>query len=285
MKVALFLDVDKTLTINFIQNEYASALGCEAEYGAIEASFQDTNIGSKGFGEEIIKLFAKHNFNLDSASKFYDKIELQPHTHQLLLLAKEGVHIYLVSSGPSYYINSLAKKYNIPESNICCSEYRFKGKNGIISHCNAVTDGGKASFVREKSRDYDITIGIGDHPEFDGPFLSMCHFGFLTTKTDKYYYLPSFEQIVTTIIELASNKSKTTPPPNENLDVGNMSIIELQKSIRIKDLWKFATIIVTALVLAGTSGYFFKDFLEGITKSNSIEAIDTNSANSGSSSN
>jgi hypothetical protein len=39
MKVGLFLDVDNTLTKNYIQEEYAILLGCHKDYLDIESNF------------------------------------------------------------------------------------------------------------------------------------------------------------------------------------------------------------------------------------------------------
>ncbi len=56
MEVALFLDGDKKLTKNFIQEEYAKFLGCENECRDIESDFQK-NEASVEFGEWLISLF------------------------------------------------------------------------------------------------------------------------------------------------------------------------------------------------------------------------------------
>ena len=62
MKVGLFLDVDKTLTKNFIQQEYAKLLGCENDYRYIESEFQNGKISSLEFGERIIDILVLPGF-------------------------------------------------------------------------------------------------------------------------------------------------------------------------------------------------------------------------------
>ncbi len=54
MKIAVFLDVDRTLTRDYIQQEYARALECEPEYLEVETRLQSQEITSTEFGERII---------------------------------------------------------------------------------------------------------------------------------------------------------------------------------------------------------------------------------------
>jgi hypothetical protein len=61
MRIAVFLDVDKTLTKDLIQQEYAKVFGCEPEYLALEAEFQSKRDSTK-FGMELIRLFASQGF-------------------------------------------------------------------------------------------------------------------------------------------------------------------------------------------------------------------------------
>jgi phosphoserine phosphatase len=57
MRIAVFLDVDNTLTEDFIQQQYAQALDCVPEYRQLEAQFE-RNLDSQAFGDAIVKLFA-----------------------------------------------------------------------------------------------------------------------------------------------------------------------------------------------------------------------------------
>lgn len=160
MNIALFLDVDWTLTKEYIQQVYARQIGCEDGYLEIERKFQNQQISSAEFGQEIIELFAANGFTEQKAGEYFNKVELQPWTDELL---KIDTDIYLVSSGPNYYIERLASSYNIPSDRTCNSVYYFQQTNKLIKGCSAINDLHKAMFVKEHVGRYDLTIGIGDH--------------------------------------------------------------------------------------------------------------------------
>ena len=71
------------------------------------------------------------------------------------------------------------------------SEYFFDA-DGKIAKCNAISPLQKTKFVEERVDAYDISIGIGDHPEFDGPFIQRCTIPLLTTPHDQYISVPTF---------------------------------------------------------------------------------------------
>jgi phosphoserine phosphatase/class 3 adenylate cyclase len=198
-KIGLFLDVDKTLTRNFIQQDYARALGCEQEYAQIESRYQQKEITGTGFGEELISLFRSKNFTQVRAKELFSTVALQPWADELLRLPIEK---NLVSSGPSYYLEQLAQIYGIDVHNICKSDYFFNWQSGLIESCNAVEAQYKASFARQRVQQYDISIGIGDHPEFDGPFVSHCTIPLLTVHAEGYLHATSIGTVVILIRNL-----------------------------------------------------------------------------------
>jgi class 3 adenylate cyclase len=198
-KIGLFLDVDKTLTRNFIQQDYARALGCEQEYAQIESRFQQKEITATGFGEELISLFRAKKFTQVRAKELFSTVVLQPWADELLRLPIEK---HLVSSGPSYYLEQLAEIYGIDVHNICKSDYFFNWQSGLIEACNAVDAQFKASFTRQRVRQYDISIGIGDHPEFDGPFVSHCTIPLLTVHAEGYLHASTINPVVLLIRNL-----------------------------------------------------------------------------------
>lgn len=204
MRIAVFLDVDKTLTKDFIQQEYARVLGCEPEYLALESEFQSKSDSVK-FGKELIKLFASRGFTQGKAIDNFERIVLQDWTDELLKLPE--VDKYLVSSGPSYYIDSLAKKYNIPDENRCRSLYSFNAESHLIESCVAVGAENKADFVKKKISDqkepYAITIGVGDSPLMDGPFVAHCTIRLMTVRTDHDIYIPDFNSVILLIRRLS----------------------------------------------------------------------------------
>lgn len=154
MPIALFIDVDKTLTRKPIQEEFALALGCETQYYELERKYQAEAISSGEFGTQIIRLFASKGFRRDQANEISNRIELQEWTPRILEM--KGVEVFLVSSGPSYYIDHFAQKYNIPEGRVLRSQYKFARDTGIIESCDAITAMDKAVFVKKKSSNYKL---------------------------------------------------------------------------------------------------------------------------------
>jgi len=236
MGIAVFLDVDKTLTQHFIQQDYARALGCEPEYSVIEQQLQSRTIDETEFGERIISLFASKGLTKDKARELFSSVPLQPWTAELLTL--EGVDKYLVSSGPSYYIDALANRFNIPQERVRRSTYRFDNDTGLISSCDAVSAGQKAQFVKERSGVYDITIGIGDSPEFDGPFVSHCTIPLLTSHKYGYLYIADLNSAVLLIDKLAKSAPRTVHPQGGLEEPRRLTIPQLWNSLRI-ETWIF----------------------------------------------
>lgn len=209
MKIALFLDVDKTLTDDFIQNVYAVELGVDQErYARLEKDFQDGKISSTVFGGRMSELFASKNLSKSMAEEIFGKVKLRAYVDDLFKLQKRGVDIYLVSSGPNYYIDILADRNNIPADRVKCSRYKFDN-NGIISGCSAVDALQKTQFVLDWRENYDVTIGIGDSARHDA-FVSVCTIAMLT-KTDNefnagFIHVAHFNSVFQLIDNLLKNK-------------------------------------------------------------------------------
>jgi phosphoserine phosphatase len=242
MKIAVFLDVDKTLTQDFIQKEYAKALGCSPEYEEIESAFQRKQISSAEFGTKIIGLFAAKELTEEKAEQLFGTVRLQAWTEELLALE---VDKYLVSSGPSYYIDPLAAKYRIPEKNVCRTVYRFDRRTRIIESCNAVDEQYKADFVRERVGAYDLTIGIGDNAKFDGPFVSHCTIPLLTVTTESTLHIPNFGAAIPLINKLLKLKE----PGSRTFRPSDMSIPELVRSINVEGWVVLSTLLAFAFGL------------------------------------
>jgi phosphoserine phosphatase len=204
MRIAVFLDVDKTLTIDYIQQAYSKMLGCEGEYLALEAEFQSTRDSAK-FGKELIQLFASRDFTEGQAIDNFGRIALQEWTDRMLSLP--GVDKYLVSSGPSYFIDKLASNYGIPNENTCRSAYCFNSKTHLIESCAAIGSEDKSDFVKkiisQQKEPYAITIGVGDSPLMDGPFIAHCTIRLMTVPTDQAIYIPDFNSVILLIRRLS----------------------------------------------------------------------------------
>ncbi len=252
MRIAVFLDVDNTLTTDWIQKQYAIALKCEEKYKTLEENFQSKTIDSKTFGKEIITLFASKGFTETEANSHFQDIHLRPGTDKLLKLA--NVDKYLVSSGPSYYVDALADRYSIPPDNVCRSVYEFSRQTRLIESCLAVDDQDKADFVRERiaKKKYSIVIGMGDSPEFDGPFLAHCTIRLMTVETGKYVYIPSFTSVVQLIARLSEIAESGV------FDPGSGTIVQMVKSITVNNWVWIITAFAAVFGMGTAAGHLLK---------------------------
>jgi len=197
MSVALFLDVDKTLTVEIIQRCFASILNVRDQYEQAELAFQTKAISSDEFARRIIDLFNSAGFTESLATEWYPKIELAPWAGALLQLP---VQKYLVSSGPSYYVHRLAEAYDIPLENVLCSAYSFN-QQGKLDGCNAVSYLMKSRFVQEKRPRHKLSLGLGDSLDHDGPFISACDFPMILRNADAGYPSCSDLSVVHAIVQ------------------------------------------------------------------------------------
>lgn len=221
MGIALFLDVDNTLTKGFIQRGFAEILECAPEYDEIELEFQEARLDAAGFGDRLIELFNAKGFSEDFAREHYPDIELQPWTNRLLGLP---VNRYLVSSGPNYYIEPLARDHAIDKDKVICSQYRF-ATDGSLGGCDAIDTAQKAAFVSRVVDQYDLSVGIGDDIGKDGPFLTSCVLPILTQVPAGglpagYLHATSISTVHTFIDKLGFNES---PCPRPRVFIGSAS--------------------------------------------------------------
>jgi HAD superfamily phosphoserine phosphatase-like hydrolase len=208
VSIGLFLDVDCTLTQDYIQSGFAKLLKVHKAYANIERQYQANQINSREFADRLIQLFnSTKKFSEEFAKKNWHNIELAPWADELLRV-QAPTATYLVSSGPNYYIQSLAEKYEIPTDNVLCSEYIFK--SGKLTGCMARNDNDKAKFVKEKGGQHLITIGVGDSPGRDGPFISNCDVAILTKPSESYLHADLGK-----VRALVSNLCNRFPPAHE----------------------------------------------------------------------
>lgn len=197
MKLAIFLDVDKTITKRNIQEVYASEIGLKDEYEAIEEKFQNKSIDSAEFGAQLIAIFAKQKFSKTLAESFFGKVELRDGVDKLFAFVNAGVDIYLVSSGPNYYVDLLAQRKGIPADRALSSKYIF-GEDGVVSKCLAVEDRDKVMFVNKNIGKYSITIGVGDNDRHDR-FVDMCVIPMFMEPIEGCIHTPNFNAICTLV--------------------------------------------------------------------------------------
>jgi phosphoserine phosphatase len=201
-KIALFLDVDLTITEETIQSVYARELGVKEKLNELEQEFQLKRITSAAFGKALIVLFAKQNFSKEKAEALFDKVELKNGVDKLFSLQDRGVVIYLISSGPNYYVDILASRNKIPPERVRCSKYLFEN-GGLISKCDAVDDDDKINFVLKERNKFNITIGIGDNDQHD-KFVTLCTIAMLTTEDSNYLRVPNLDAVTTMVENLLS---------------------------------------------------------------------------------
>jgi HAD superfamily phosphoserine phosphatase-like hydrolase len=250
MKLAVFLDVDKTITKDYIQHVYAKALGVEAEYLELEKAFQSGAKSSRDFGAELISLFASRGFSKVKAEQYFSNVVLRPWVEKLFKLQSRGVAIYFVSSGPNYYIENLGIRHAIPKEQILCSDYRFDDK-GIISQCDAVETLQKAQFVSQEVVKYDITLGIGDNAELDGPFVSSCTIAMLTVPADNFIHVANFNSVLVLIENLL--KEKTAEESSISLDDLKKATIRTAFKRLSVGLWLVIAAVVISAFGAGVT--------------------------------
>ena len=190
--IALFLDVDNTLTEENIQETYAKHLECQPEYADIEVKFQSGSIGAAEFGERLVGLFASRGFNRRMAVELADSVRLRQGVHQLLTLP---VDIFLVSSGPDYFVRPLGERFKVPIEQVMCSVYSFHRSGGVVSGCAAASDDARARFVRSNATKFTLSIGLGDSPVRDLPFLNACNIGLLTVPTEDHLCAPDLGSV------------------------------------------------------------------------------------------
>ncbi len=197
IRIALFLDVDLTITEEPIQTVYARELGVKEKVDELDQKYQAKEITSEAFGKGLISSFASQNFTKDKADALFDKVQLKDGVDKLFALQDRGVVIYLVSSGPNYYVDKLANLNKIPPERVRCSKYYFLNR-GVISKCDAVDDDDKINFVVKERVKYSITMGVGDNEQHD-KFVTLCTIAILTTPDSNYFHLPNLDTLITMI--------------------------------------------------------------------------------------
>jgi phosphoserine phosphatase len=233
-RVALFLDVDRTLTLDLIQRTFARELNCTAEYEEIEREYQAGDVdrqASREFGENIVTLFRERQFSEVMAAQMFHKIRLREGAESLLSL--KNVDKFLVSSGPSYYIRILADKFGIPPANVRCSQYDFE--KGLISGCSyPIFNTEKRDFVDEKKRNYSVTIGVGDSVKEDRDFVTQCTVPILFNGDD-----PDCARVSSlgTVARLARQLSQILATTNGRVGTGEPFTSEI-KGLTIVQLWE-----------------------------------------------
>jgi phosphoserine phosphatase len=168
--LGLFLDVDLVLTDKAINLQYAQLLGIEHDLISLERSFRKGEINNDQFNAVFIPLFRGASFTRQFAEENFDKIQMKINADDLI---RKLPDTFIVTSGPSYFIDKLAAVKGVPKEHVLCSRYEFE-EDGTLKRCiKPSTSTMKGSFVREHAKHFDLSIGVGDS-EQDIEFLSHC---------------------------------------------------------------------------------------------------------------
>ncbi len=190
--VGLFLDVGGTLTTSCVQRGYAAALGVTARYDELEFAYQTGALDSRGFGTQLVDLFRGAGFTREVARSRFGHAVLRDGVVDLF---QAPAIIYLVSSGPSYFVRPLAERYGIPQDRVLCSEYTFAPNGGGLVSCEAVTEDAKRDFVWSRLRQHLVSVGCADSEDRDGPFLDVCDLGIVLGRSERYLAAPEIDRV------------------------------------------------------------------------------------------
>jgi phosphoserine phosphatase len=201
MKVGLFLDVDGVLTDKAINLQYAQLLGIQPKLVELEKKFSTREITNDEFNATFIPLFRDAGFTEKFAAENFKHIQIRTNSDDLLHSAPDT---FLVTSGPSYFIDTLARQKGVPADRVLCSRYEFD-EHGLLSRCTrTVTSAMKGNFVQSRVQDYDVAIGVGD-TEQDFEFLSHCNVRVLVGGNRlEYFTVRELQPIVDVITKFRS---------------------------------------------------------------------------------
>ncbi len=190
-------------------------------------------------------------------------MKLRSGIEKLFTWGQKGVDIFLVSSGPNYYVEHLAAKQNIVKEHVLCSQYIFDSK-GIISKCFAIEDQDKTQFVMDHINKYDLTIGIGDSKSHDG-FIDVCTIALLMEPDDHHLHVPRFDTVSTLLNRLIvmPNSLGISSKKYEELTVDDFKKLSIRDVFRRVSLGLWIVIfgIIVAAFVAGAGSDWLKGFV------------------------
>ena len=140
----------------------------------------------------LVDLFRRAGFTREVARSRFAHAVLRDGVIDLLQVP---AIIYLVSSGPSYFVRPLAERYGIPQDRVLCSEYTFAANGGGLVSCDGVTEDAKRDFVWSRLRRHLVSVGCADSEERDGPFLDVCDLGIVLGHSERYLAAPEIERV------------------------------------------------------------------------------------------
>jgi phosphoserine phosphatase len=169
--LALFLDVGLTLTREAVQQVYADLLGFGDQFRDLESALRAGAMSAQEFGSILCGLLNAADANPKRLASLARHVQLRPGADALLRGAR---NVYLVSSGPDYFVRWLAKRYHIGASRVLCSQYVFDSRKGQFVGCVSIVGDLKKRFVQQEIGKYQVSIGVGDDPQRDAGFMGAC---------------------------------------------------------------------------------------------------------------
>jgi phosphoserine phosphatase len=139
------------------------------------------------FNREFVPLFREAEFSKKRAEEFFEEVAFRPGYDDLL--ERRDIDLYLVTSGPSYFVDLLARQENfVAIRDYMCSRYKFDDEDRleVWSPADLAT---KAAFVMARAKGYEVTVGIGNNVEQDSAFLSHCMIQIMVMKKMNPGYL------------------------------------------------------------------------------------------------
>lgn len=186
MRIGLFIDFDGVLTPKAVNMQFASMLGIDKSLVNLEVQYTNGVINNAGFNKIFIPLFRDAGFSRKFVEEKFSSIQLDTYTQDIV--QEPDVQVHIVTSSPSFYLDQFARKFRIDRAKYICSEYSFDS-SGLLESCvRPCGVSQKEEFVRKAVPDFDLTIGVGDSLEQDGPFLKHCNIKILMGAKRREYF-------------------------------------------------------------------------------------------------
>ena len=168
---ALFLDVGLTLTCEPVQQTFADLLGFGDRCRELESTLRAGGLSAREFGTILCGLLNASDATPGRLASFARHVRLRPGADALLRCSR---NVYLVSSGPDYFVRTLARRYRIAASRVLSSQYVFDSGKGQFVGCVSIAGDLKTRFVQQEIGKYQVSIGVGDDPHRDAGFMKAC---------------------------------------------------------------------------------------------------------------
>lgn len=172
--LALFLDVGLTLTCEPVQQSCADLLGFGDRCRELEAALRAGGVSAREFGTILCGLLNASAATPGRLASFARHVRLRPGADALLRSTR---NVYLVSSGPDYFVRTLARRYRIPAGRVLSSQYVFDSRKRQFVGCVSIAGDLKKRFVQQEIGKYQVGIGVGDDPRRDAGFIKACDLG------------------------------------------------------------------------------------------------------------